>query len=373
MNHTSSIIAIAVVWAAGGGALAWVATLPLHRRSLSGLLASVVLTGAIASVAALVGSDRAMIVSSNDLRVGVIVAIVAGLVTAVTAAWAAQRLARDNRTLREAVAEIGQGRVPRDGGRRLTAELEQLRSDLAATARRLAQSRDRELALEASRRELVAWVSHDLRTPLAGLRAMSEALEDGLAETPELYYKQIHAAVDRLAGMVDDLFELSRIQAGAVTAKAERVSLDDLVSDCVAALDPLARAQGVRLTGQSSGPAGVHGNGAELTRAVTNLLANAVRHTESGGTVDVSLTAGDGIARVSVRDECGGIPIADLPRVFDVGFRGEPARSPDSAESAGAGLGLAITRGIVEAHGGTVEVVNVSGGCRFSVALPLAE
>ena len=121
------------------------------------------------------------------------------------------------------------------------------------------------------------------------------------------------------------------------------------------------------------GPSAMHGNGAELNRALTNLVANAIRHTAPGGTVDVQLAAADGIARVSVRDECGGIPEADLARVFDVGFRGEAARSPGSPSSAGAGLGLAITRGIVEAHGGTVEVANVSGGCCFTVHLPLAD
>jgi signal transduction histidine kinase len=372
MSHTLSIIATAAVWAAGGGAIAWLATIPLHRRSLGGLLASVVLTGALASVAAMVGSDRAMFVSTNDLRVGVIVAIVAGLVAAVTAAVAAKRVSGDNRALRQAVADIAQGRVPRDDGRRLTAQLEQLRNDLAATARRLAESRDRERALESSRRELVAWVSHDLRTPLAGLRAISEALEDGVAENPELYYKQIHAAVERLAGMVDDLFELSRIQAGAVTAEAEQVSLDDVVSDCLAAIYPLARAQGVRLTGRTAGPIAVHGNGAELTRAVTNLLANAVRHTEADGAVDVQVASVGDTAQVSVRDGCGGIAQDDLARVFDVGFRGEAARSPGSSGSGGAGLGLAIARGIVEAHGGSVEVGNVPGGCCFTVRLRCA-
>jgi len=303
----------------------------------------------------------------------------------------------------------------------LTAELERLRTELAAMARKLAESRDRERALESSRRELVAWVSHDLRTPLAGLRAMSEALEDGVAEEPELYYKQIHASVDRLAGLVDDLFELSRIQAGAIATTPERISLDDLVSDLLAALDPLARARDVRLTGQSSrGAAAVKGNGAELNRAITNLVANAIRHTEPGGTVDVQVCA-DGVgfggaggaggagtrgggaggegggaaggvgaegggaaggagaeaagagagprAEVAVRDECGGIPADDLARVFDVGFRGEPARTQ---ESGGAGLGLAITRGIVEAHDGSVEVANVAGGCLFTIRLPLA-
>jgi signal transduction histidine kinase len=369
VTHTLAIITIAAAWATGGGALTWLATIPLHRRSLGGLLASVVLTGAVASIAAMVGSDRAMFLAMNDLGVGVIVAVVAGLVAAGVASLAASRLSRDNQALHDVVAQIGAGQVPPDDGRRLTAQLEALRTELAAMARRLAESRDRERALESSRRELVAWVSHDLRTPLAGLRAMSEALEDGVAEAPELYYKQIHAAVDRLAGMVDDLFELSRIQAGAITTTPERIGLDDLVSDCIAALDPLARARDVRLTGSSAGHAAVHGNGAELNRAITNLVANAIRHTEAGGTVDVRLAVSAGAAQIAVRDECGGIPVDDLARVFDVGFRGEPARSQTSG---GAGLGLAITSGIVEAHAGTVEVANVAGGCVFTIRLPLA-
>lgn len=373
MTHTLAIIGTAAVWAIGGGAVTWLATLPVRRRSLGGLLASVVLTGAVASIAAMVGSDRAMYLQMHDLGVGVIVAVVAGLVAAAGAAVAATRLSRDNRALHDAVAQMAEGRVPQGNGRRLTAELEQLRTELAATARRLAESRERERALEASRRELVAWVSHDLRTPLAGLRAMSEALEDGVVEDPGLYYKQIHASVDRLAGMVDDLFELSRIQAGRIAATPERISLDDLVSDGLAALDPLARARDVRLTGLRHGTVAVKGNSAELNRAITNLVANAIRHTDAGGAVEVQLgiaggthAAGDH-AEVAVRDECGGIPPDDLPRVFDVGFRGEPART-----EGGAGLGLAITRGIVEAHDGTVEVANVPGGCVFTIRLPLA-
>jgi signal transduction histidine kinase len=369
MTHTLAIIGIATVWAIGGGALTWLVTIPLHRRSLGGLLGSVVLTSAIASIAAMVGSDRAMYLHMSDLGTGVIVAIVAGAVAAGTAALAATRLSRDNRALHEMVVQIGEGQVPAPNGQRLTAELDRLRTELAAMAHRLADSRDRERALETSRRELVAWVSHDLRTPLAGLRAMSEALEDGVIDDPELYYKQIRSSVDRLAGMVDDLFELSRIQAGAISAPLERISLDDLVSDCLAALDPLARARDVRLTGQHAGPVAVHGNGAELNRAITNLVGNAIRHTEPGHTVDVTLSASGEQACVVVRDECGGIPPDDLARVFDVGFRGEPARSQTSG---GAGLGLAITRGIVDAHEGTIDVANVPGGCAFTIRLPLS-
>jgi len=246
-----------------------------------------------------------------------------------------------------------------------------MRVELADTARRLATSRERERALETSRRELVAWVSHDLRTPLASLRAMAEALEDGVADSPSLYYKQMRASVERLATMVDDLFELSRIQAGGFALDTEQVALDDLVSDCLAALGPLAAAQGVRLTGRSVGTATVTGNAPELSRALINLVANAIRHTRTDGVVDVSVAGSAEGAAVTVLDECGGIPDHEIERIFDVGFRGEPARSAET-NAGGAGLGLAITRGIVEAHGGSVDVANVNGGCSFTLRLPVA-
>ena len=372
MNPTAWSVFIAFVWAIGGGCLAWLVSAPFHRRSLGWLLGSVALTGTMSSVAAVLGSVRAMSLPAAQEARTISVALVAGLVASVAAVRAARRLARENQVIRQAVIELGQGRVPREDGRRLTAHLQDVRRELAETAQRLASSRERERALESSRRELVAWVSHDLRAPLASLRAMSEALEDGVSDSPELYYKQIHASVDRLATMVDDLFELSRIQAGSFAADTERVALDDLLSDCLAALDPLASAQGVRLTGCTDGTATVTGNGRELNRALTNLVANAIRHTRTDGMVDVALRLATGEAEVTVRDECGGIPDSELARLFDVGFRGESARTPQRVNPAGAGLGLAIARGIVEAHGGTVEVENVRGGCNFTVRLPTA-
>jgi signal transduction histidine kinase len=176
--------------------------------------------------------------------------------------------------------------------------------------------------------------------------------------------------------MGDDLFDLSRIQAGSFSREIDAIALDDLVSDCLAALEPLAAAQGVRLTGRVAGTATVAGNGPELNRALTNLVANAIRHTRADGRVNVlvGVTAGDNTQRaeVVIDDECGGIAEADLPRVFDVGFRGEPARTPQTDYPAGAGLGLAITRGIVEAHSGSVQVANTAEGCRFTVRLPIA-
>jgi signal transduction histidine kinase len=362
---------IALMWAAVGGVLAWLITYPLHRRSPGWLLAAVVATSTAATVAGVIGSVHEMSLKSSELWSTITVAVVAGFVAAVIAAWAARRLARENRALQVAISELGAGRVPSADGPRLTPQLERMRVELADTARRLAASRERERALETARRELVAWVSHDLRTPLASLRAMAEALEDGVAETPELYYKQMRVSVDRLATMVDDLFELSRIQSGGFALDTEQVALDDLVSDCLAALGPLAAAQGVRLTGHSAGATTVTGNAPELSRALVNLVANGIRHTRADGVVELSVAATTGAAAVTVLDQCGGIPEHELERVFEVGFRGEPARTPNSSNPGGAGLGLAITRGIVEAHGGSVDVVNVGDGCRFTLRLPI--
>ena len=375
MTPTLPNVLIALLWAAGACALMWLLTLPLRRRSLGTLLASVVLTGTAASIGAIYGFIRAMLLPTNEQVTVVVVAAAAGVVGALAAGAAARRLTKDRQVLRTAVAELGQGLIPRHDGRRLTSELEQVRHELSLTAQGLAESRARERSLESARRELVAWVSHDLRTPLAGLRAMSEALEDGVVDEPELYYKQIHSSVDRLSGMVDDLFDLSRIQAGSFSRDIDAIPLDDLVSDCLAALEPLAAAQGVRLSGRMAGAATVSGNGPELNRALTNLVANAIRHTRADGRVDVlvGLSADDAAPRaeVVVSDECGGIAADDLARVFDVGYRGEPARTPHAVHPAGAGLGLAITRGIVEAHSGSVHVENTPEGCRFTVCLPV--
>jgi signal transduction histidine kinase len=369
-------VLIILLWSAVACAAMWLITLPLRRMSLGGVLASVVLTGTAASIGAVLGSVHVMLLPMHEQTTVLVVSGSAGVLGAVAAGAAARRLTKDRKALSDAVADIGEGRVPRADGRRLTAELEAVRRELNATAQGLAESRSREQALESARRELVAWVSHDLRTPLAGLRAMSEALEDGVVEEPELYYKQIRASVDRLSGMVDDLFDLSRIQAGSFARDLDPIPLDDLVSDCLAALQPLAAAQGVRLAGQMAAPVMVHGNGPELNRALTNLVANAIRHTRTDGRVDVlvGVAERDGRqrAQVVVHDECGGIAPDDLPRLFDVGFRGEPARTPHAVNPAGAGLGLAISRGIVEAHSGSVQVENEAGGCRFTVLLPIA-
>jgi signal transduction histidine kinase len=264
---------------------------------------------------------------------------------------------------------------------------------LAADAVWAAEARERERRIESSRRQLVAWVSHDLRTPLAGMRAMAEALEDGVvrdAETVAEYHRRIRIETDRMTNLVDDLFELSRINAGALRLTLESVSLGDVVSDAVASASPVAAARGVRVIAAETGWPTVRGSEPELSRVVANLLRNAIRHTPSDGTVRLSGGRDGASGWLAVTDGCGGIPEADLPQVFDVAFRGAPARTPEASGGgpvgggsvgsgqvsggliggSGGGLGLAIVRGLVEAHHGEVDVANVEGGCRFLVRLP---
>jgi len=202
---------------------------------------------------------------------------------------------------------------------------------------------------------------------------MAEALEDCVVADPDTvsrYHGRLRVEADRLTGMVDDLFELSRIHAGALRLQLERVALGDLVSDALAAADPLASAKGVRLHGAVVGTPDVAVSVDEVSRVLRNLLHNAIRHTPSDGTIVVESGTDAAYAYVAVHDTCGGIPEQDLDRVFDVAFRGEAARTP--AHEGGAGLGLAIARGLVEAHSGAISVENAGAGCRFVVRLPLS-
>jgi signal transduction histidine kinase len=352
MNGDLQVALIALACALAIGLLGGLVLRLLGHRSITASISVVVLMGTGTVMAGVTGVAWAMFLSSHDLRVVLVVTSVSGAAALFVALLLGRRLARQSVWERESLA--------------------------------------RERAVEASRRELIAWVSHDLRTPLAGLRAMAEALEDRVVAEPTQvasYHTALRRETDRLAGMVDDLFELSRIQAGAIALQLDAVPLGDLVSDAVAAVGAAAARKRVRLLAEGAGgwPT-VRGSDAELGRVVRNLLANAVRHTPADGavviaagvssTVDGQVSTVDGsvpMAWLSVQDACGGIPEHDLPRLFDVAFRGEAARTPSvpsDSLAGGTGLGLAIARGLVEAHRGHIGVENTGPGCRFVVELP---
>jgi signal transduction histidine kinase len=242
--------------------------------------------------------------------------------------------------------------------------------DLMRRSASEAAERERDRQVETNRRELVAWVSHDLRTPLAGIRAMAEAIEDGHAPDDGSYPARIRAEADRMSDMVGGLLALSRLQSGTLRLDRTRVDLGDLVSDTVASARVLASRSGVVVTGSAQPMVTASVDPGELSRAVANLVTNAVTHTAAGGTVDVSLTEADGSARIGVTDACGGIAPADVERLFDPGWRASQGRTP--AAGVGAGLGLAVARGIARAHGGDVVLAeNTDHGCRFDLTLPL--
>ncbi len=344
----------------------------LAARSIALMVVVVVAVSVLTSMSGVGVIAYRMLGTPADRDVILDLMSIAGLAALIVALFVGRRLIKSSRAISSAVQDVGDSGVYIAPPLTLPAELAELSDGLVAAHERLAQARTRERALEASRRELVAWVSHDLRTPLAGLRAMAEALEDQVVIDPRevsQYHTQIRREVDRLTLMIDDLFELSRIHAGALRLSRRMVGLEDVVAEVVASAEPVARAKGVRLTGAAVRGMPVFVDSAEMGRALRNLVTNAIRHTPSDGVVDVLAEAQGGMACVAVSDACGGIPPQDLPRVFDVAFRGESARTPSPQE--GAGLGLSIARGIVEAHSGQIAVRNAGPGCQFLIRLPL--
>ncbi|MDQ1305399.1 MAG: hypothetical protein QG671_1230 [Actinomycetota bacterium] len=240
-------------------------------------------------------------------------------------------------------------------------------SALEAARTRVETTRAAEAEAEQQRREMVAWMSHDLRTPLAGMRVMAESLVDGVAPDPDRYHRQILNEVDQLAGMVDDLFRLSRIQAGTLALDLRPVAVADAISDALASAEPSARTSGVRIVGRRVGQCQASCDIGYLNRILDNLIVNAVRHTNPGGVVVVEARDEGAHVEVSVSDECGGIPDPHLAEVFTLGWRGDAARTSD-----GGGVGLALVKAVVEAQGGNIGVVNVEPGCRFTLTLPAA-
>jgi signal transduction histidine kinase len=344
----------------------------LRHRSFTTQIAVAALVALGTVVAGTWAAAQAMFVSDQELGALAVILCAAATVATTTALLVGRRIGGDVDLLVGTARRLGdESPATESMPHRLPAELARLRDELDQTRARLDASRRRERALDISRRELIAWVSHDLRTPLAGIRALAEALEDGVASDPETitrYYTALSVETERLSGLVDDLFELSRTQAGVLHLELQRVSLHDLVSDAIASATPIAEAKGVHLHGRiARTPPELMASTPEVLRALRNILENAIRHTPSDGTITVEAGADDASAYVSIADTGGGIPDDDLPHIFEVAFRGDPARTPGD----GAGLGLAIAQGLIEAHRGKVSVRNDNGGARFTVSLPL--
>lgn len=378
MTDLLKIVALTVVTCGVVAALGAFLLHRVRRRSIRYQLMIAVLLPVAAVAGTVLVHVQQMFLSPHDTWV-VLIALALAVVLALVGAWLvlrriAQGEVRLDAALHQIVAESGPGpRSPAgpdpDTGD-VHAEMARMLEDLATMRQTLAESRARERAAEQSRRELVTFMSHDLRTPLAGLRALAEGLEDGVIADVPRALRHLRATTSRMTVLVDDLFALSRVRGDQRAKPATLVSLTELVSDVAVESTATAQAQGVSLQVEVPGDdrLAVYGSSDDLARALANLTSNAIRHTDRGRTVRLEGSRGaDGHVRIAVVDGCGGIPAEQLPRLFETGWRGDPSRSGDDG---GAGLGLAIARGVVESHAGQIDVRNIDGGCRFEVELP---
>jgi signal transduction histidine kinase len=355
----------------------------IRRSSLRYQLAVASLIPVLAVAATVVINVELMFLSAHDTTV-ILLAVSIALVVAIVGGWlVSRRFSLASRHLQDSIGLLVSDSEgvrstdvqQQDSGtndRSLPAELARVEEELAEARQTLADARQRERAAERSRQELVSFMSHDLRTPLAGLQALAEGLEDGVITDVPGTLRHIRSTVARMTGMVDDLFALSRVQGAPEPRELSLVALSELVSDVASEAEATARAAQVRLEVQvpEHDNLAVLGRHEDLSRAIGNLVSNAIRHTEPAQAVRISADrADDGSVRVLVIDGCGGIPETYLDRVFDTGWRGSPARG---STDGGAGLGLAIARGVVESHQGEIAVRNTETGCCFEVALPQA-
>lgn len=348
------------------------------RRGPVPLWLQMTLTYALGVVIAIINiflTVQLMIISSSALPLLVMLLLFAGAISLGLGISLAQaisgRVIELNRGARALAAGDLQTRVEAQG----SDEIASLAREFNRMAEQLATATAARERQEAARRDLIAAVSHDLRTPLTALRGMVEAIADGLVDDPATlarYRNIMRNQIDHLSHLIDDLFELSRLEADAVALNRQRLSVSDLVSDTINALSAEAAARGIELRGETCAGAGsALLDPQRIERVLYNLVTNGLRHTPSGGTVTIKV--GPSPARedhvvFSVTDTGEGILASDLPHIFERFYRGEKSRS---RATGGAGLGLAIARGIVEAHGGTIGVTSERGkGACFSFSIP---
>ncbi len=340
----------------------------LSRQFAAGLGMSVALaTLAVGAIALL------MFVSPHDALTMAVLLVFAGGLTAYSASVLARGVMRDIEAVAGGVTSVGEGRRELD----IHAEAEDELAGLATAAERMAAQlaateSERETA-EAARRDLIAAVSHDLRTPLTSLRLLADAIEDGVAdqETTARYRRQMSVHIASLSSLVEDLFELSRLEAGEISWSMQRVALDELVQETVEAMLPQAEHRRVAVLAAVDGSvAAAQADPEKVQRVLFNLIQNAIRHTPADGSVTVAAQSNGATVEVEVADTGEGLAPEDRERAFEPFYRGGGEGTARSGD--GIGLGLAICRAIVEAHGGRIWFADSASGTRVRFSLPVA-
>jgi signal transduction histidine kinase len=340
----------------------------LTRQLTAGVIVAVALvTLGVGAVALL------MFISGHDALVMAVLLVFAGGLTTYSIWTLSGGVMDDIESVRDGLRAVGDGR--RDVGIR-TGGSDEI-AELAAAANRMtAQLAEREAerdAAEQARRGLVAAVSHDLRTPLTSLRLLADAVEDELVdhETRRRYLEQMSVHIGTLSALIEDLFELSRLEAGDIEWSLQRVRLDELVGETVEAMRAQADAKHVAVRAHVSGDlAPARANPEKLQRVLFNLIQNAIRHTPADGSVTVAAESNGRTVEVEVADTGRGVPPEDRERAFEPFYRGGAGAARAAGD--GTGLGLTICRAIVEAHGGEIWFAESQRGARVRFSLPRA-
>jgi len=343
----------------------------LYRRGLArspSLSLTLVLTYGWAAIVILANvwimSERMFFNDKHDLVLSGILLIFAAVIATTFGIFVAASVTDGLRQLARTAHQIAEGNLKARvsiSGRDEVAMVGNTFNEMAAQLQQAAQEREE---LEKMRKDLIAWTSHDLRTPLTSIRAMIEALHDGVVDDPAMvqrYYSTIRSDIIALNNIIDDLFELAQLDAGGLSMEKAHHALGDLVSDTLEMFQALAKKRDITLQGEVAANLGLVWMCApKIGRVLSNLVSNALRYTPAGGTVQVTaVRQKDGVV-VTVQDDGPGFDEADLTRVFEQFYRGEEARS--RASGSGAGLGLAIARGIVAVHDGRIWAENAPGG-----------
>ena len=350
-----ALIVASAALAAGFAASLVLRGLPTVKLQLAGLA----FLSATVPLTAVLLSGWVMFHMGADVKI-LTVTTAAAFASIGAALLLARSIAQRIDSLRAASIEFAGGDLAATAPEEGPAELAQLAATFNEMASRLA-------ALFDARRELVAWASHDLRTPVASMQVMLEALEDGLAQ-PEDYLPVLRQQVRTLAMLVDDLFELARIDAGALTLELREAEVSGVVEECLSGLEAEARARQVRLEARVEDDSVAWCAPDQVQRVLLNLVTNALRHTPSDGAIAVLVERRPQALQVTVEDTGDGLDPEAQRRMFERFWRGDAARTSGTA---GAGLGLAIARGLVEAQGGRIWAEpRAGGGARVCFTLP---
>lgn len=354
-----------------GLALVWLQW-PQQGARLRTQLVVTYLVGVVIALINIAVTSGLMFLSPHDLKLTTLLIIFSAAVSVFFAFFISQRLIQPVVALGRAAKHIANGQFDtrvQVGG---SYELADLGRGFNTMAQQLEVAAQKQREMEKMRTELVAAISHDLRTPLASLRLMTEAVSDGVTDerTTALFLSRMRNEVEYMTGLIEDLFELSQLDAGVVTLKFERGNLRDLISDTLESLSGQAIQKHQQLEGHvAEDLPELSFDPRKIQRVLNNLISNAIRYTPEGGRIAITACQRPKVVEVSVQDNGEGIAPADLERIFEAFYRSEHSRS---RENGGVGLGLAIAKGLVEAHGGQIRVESQEKqGSTFTFCLPV--